>query len=304
MDGWTETQSDERLLGVSMTGVQDAFALLGWETGSAEIAGFQKICQNWANHEATEYAAILGIPRPLLVTLIKPEGTGSQVFGCSNGLHWDWSPYYIRRVRMTANDALAQTLMDQGFPCYPELYDLSKVFPEITDPWGQIEVFSRHSVSNKRDILNGCNTVVFEFPVKSYSDRTQADVSAIEQLENVKSFTVNYCDHMPSSTITVKDGEWEDVAQWIHANWDSYITASFFPYSDAKYPLLPYEAITAEQYNQLIANIPEDSKRVLENGRITYTVDEDRLNWYERKLEDPDDVELPSACSSGACPIR
>lgn len=301
MDGWAETQLDERLLGVSITGAQDAFALLGWKTESLEVEDFLKYCRYVANEEATEYATKLGVPRPLLVTTIKPEGTGSQVFGCTNGLHWDWSPYYIRRVRMTANDALAQTLMDQGFPCYPEIYDLSKKFPDITDPWEQIKAFDQRTTVEKRDILSACNTVVFEFPVKSYSDRTQADVGAIEKLENVKAFTVNYCDHMPSSTITVKDGEWDAVAEWIHENWDSYITASFFPYSDAKYPLPPYEAITEQHYNLLTRNIPEHSKRVLENGRITYTVDEDRLNWYERKLEDPDDVILSS---SGSCPIR
>jgi hypothetical protein len=301
MPGWAETQLDERLLGVSMTGSQDAFALMSWKTGSAETRSFLEQCNEWANDEADKYAAILGVPRPLLVTTIKPEGTGSQVFGCSNGLHWDWSPYYIRRVRMTANDALAQTLIDQGFPCYPEIYDLASHLPDITDPWEQIAAFDELTEPLKRDILNDCNTVVFEFPVKSYSDRTQANVGAIEQLENVRVFTVDYCDHMPSSTITVKDGEWEAVAEWINVNWDDYITASFFPYSDAKYPLLPYEAITETDYYAKVDLIPDTAKRYLDNGRLTYAVDEALLNTYERQLEDPDDIVLSSA---GACPIR
>jgi ribonucleoside-diphosphate reductase alpha chain/ribonucleoside-triphosphate reductase len=301
MPGWAETQLDERLLGVSLTGAQDAFALMGWATGGDEIRGFLRQCNDWANDEADKYATVLGVPRPLLVTTIKPEGTGSQVFGCSNGLHWDWAPYYIRRVRMTANDALAQTLIDQGFPCYPEIYDLASHLPDITDPWEQIATFDDLPDPFKRDILNDCNTVVFEFPVKSYSDRTQANVGAIEQLENVRMFTVDYCDHMPSSTITVKDGEWEDVAEWINVNWDDFITASFFPYSDAKYPLLPYEAITEAEYYAKVDSIPETAKRYLDNGRLTYVVDEVLLNKYERQLEDPDDVVLSS---SGACPIR
>lgn len=304
MDGWSETQLEERLLGVSLTGCQDAFALLGWSTGSDEIEELLTKIRFWANDEADIYSKRLGVPRPLLVTCIKPEGTASQIFGVSNGLHWDWSPYYIRRVRMTAIDALAQTLMDQGYRCYPELYDLSNAGIDGDDDWSRLANFDKLEQKQKRKILNGCNTVVFEFPVKSYATRTQAEVSAIEQLENVKTFTTAYTDHMPSSTISVKDGEWDDVADWVSDNWDSFITASFFPYYGGAYPLLPYEQIDETEYNDRLAEIKDSNKQVNPNGRISYKVDVALLNRYERGLVDPDDVDLGSDCSTGACPIR
>lgn len=313
MSGWDDTQKEERLLGVSVTGWQDAFTLLGWQTGDVEIETLLTFMREWANDEATKYAAKLGVPRPLLVTAVKPEGTASQVFGVSNGLHWDWAPYYIRRVRMTGKDALAQTLMDQGFPCYPELYDLDKVRRHTEyseedwakfDGWQKLKAFDGLLNFEKRHILNNSNTVVFEFPVKSYSDRTQSEVSAIEQLENLKAFTLNYCDHMPSVTISVKDDEWEDVAEWIDANWDSFITASFFPYYDAKYPLLPYEAIDQSEYETRLAAIPERWKVTLPNGRNRFVIDELLLNKNEWQLDEVKDDEPLSDCNSGACPVR
>jgi hypothetical protein len=279
---------------------------MGWETGDKAINIFLTWCNEIANKEADVYSRVLGVPRPLLVTCIKPEGTASSVFGVSSGLHWDWSPYYIRRVRMTAKDALAQTLLNQGFLCKPELYDLERLYPDTNlTSWDRLELFDKLDLGSKLEILNGCNTVVFEFPVKSYSTRTQSEVSAIEQLESLKSFASCYTDHMPSCTISVKDGEWDDVAEWIDNNWDDYLTASFFPYYASKYPLLPYEAITEEEYDRLVSSIPEYSKLVLSNGRITYKVDEDLLNQFEAKLDtSTDDEELGSDCNSGACPIR
>lgn len=314
MNGWNETQLDERLLGVSITGAQDVFQQMNWETGGEEIECLLKAMNEWANNEADIYSKQLNIPRPLLVTTIKPEGTASQVYGVSNGLHWDWSPFYIRRVRMTSADALAQTLMDQGFPCYPEVYDLWKLseyteyeseeLNKLTD-WEKLDIYINLDSYTKRYILNSCNTVVFEFPVKSFAKRTQADVSAIEQLENVKSFTVHYTDHMPSSTISVKDGEWDLVAEWLYDNWDTFITASFFPYYGGNYPLLPYEEIDETEYNRRISAIGDSSKVVLQNGRVTFKVNTDLLNQYERYIEDPDNVELPGDCNTkGACPVR
>lgn len=244
---------------------------------------------------------------------ILSHNTASQIFGVSNGLHWDWSPYYIRRVRMTAKDALAQTLIDQGFPCYPELYDLHKVrkhtqYSEADwhqlDDWQKLKEFDGLMNFEKRHLLNNSNTVVFEFPVKSYSDRTQSEVSAIEQLENLKAFTLYYCDHMPSVTITVKDHEWNAVAEWIDANWDNFITASFFPYYDAKYPLLPYEAIDSDEYDRRMAAIPTQWKATLSNGRNRFVIDEVLLNKNEWQLDEVKDDEPLSDCSSGACPVR
>lgn len=302
---WTETQADERLLGVSMTGCQDMFSMMGWKTGSIEIDEFLHFANAVANNEAYRYAKEINIPRPLLVTTTKPEGSSSTIFGTSSGLHWDWAPYYIRRVRMTSKDALALTLLDQGFTAYPELYDLEKAFPDQTlTAWDRIEHFDKFPSATRRALLKECNTIVFEFPVESNSSSTQSEISAREQLESVKAFTNIYCDHMPSSTISVKDDEWDDVANWIKDNWDSYITASFFPYFGAKYPLLPLEAITMEEYQSKLTLIPSESITVLDSGRITFRVNHDLLTAHEQALDKSTDEDLGSDCEKGSCPIR
>ncbi len=235
---------------------------------------------------------------------ILSHNTASQVYGVSNGLHWDWAPFYIRRVQMSAKDALAQTLIDQGFPAYPTPYDLGVLLPE-GDVWEKITKFDSLDRREQLELLNKSSAVIFEFPVKSYSDRTQSEVGAIEQLENLKVFTKLYCDHMPSVTISVKDHEWDDVANWVDQNWDSFITASFFPYFDAKYPLLPYEAIAESQYHERLEAISERWRVTLPNGRNRFVIDELWLNKYEWSIDDnPDDEEISSDCSTGACPVR
>lgn len=343
-----QIQKEERLLGVSATGWRDVFDALGWETNGPEIKELLKLCRHWANDEATKYARVLGVPRPLLVTTIKPEGTASQVFGTASGLHWDWSPYYTRRVRMSGSDPLAKTLIEQGFPCYPELYDLAKYndqyvnsdtliashttlntdtrkwyqkvidfvkgkhpkhydYSEVwesIDNWRRLDIFDELSEKKKKSILLNANTVVFEFPIKSLASISQKEVSAVEQLENMRNFTLYYTDHMPSSTITVKEHEWDNVIQWVANNWSEYTTASFLPYYGGQYPLLPYEEIDREEYYKRVEAISDAYKTVLDNGRTIFKVDESLLQVFEMDLEDPDDVDLGSACSTGACPIR
>ena len=313
------TQLDERLLGVSATGWRDVFDALGWKTGDERIAKLQRQCREWANDEATKYAEELGVPRPLLVTTIKPEGTASQIFGTGSGLHWDWAPFYIRRIRMSASDALAKTLIEQGFPCYPELYDLAEWKPEYSsivgvteeywkeiDNWKRLHYFGALDIPAGKKILLESNTVVFEFPVKSLAKQSQGSVSAIEQLENMKSFTVNYCDHMPSSTITVKPEEWDEVIEWVHDNWADFTTASFLPYYGGGYPLLPNEEIDETEYESRLSFIPAKYKEDLSNGKVMFRVDEDLLRSIEAGLVDPDDVDLNknSSCSTGLCPVR
>lgn len=313
MPGWNETQLEERLLGVSATGWQDTFDLLGWDYNSPEASRLRKYMRFWANDEATKYSERLGVPRPLLVTTIKPEGTASTVYGCSWGVHNNWSPYYIRRMRITSKDALSKVLLAQGYPCYPEIYDLEKLVKYYSgdkeflklDAWERLELFDQLSDEAKREILDSCNTVVFEFPIQSSAKKTQAEVSAIDQLENTKLFTQEYTDHMPSSTISVKEHEWNQVIDWLYENWTTgFITASFLAFYDSQYPLLPYEAISKEQYEERLKKIPERLKTEYAPGKFYFTVDMELLAQEEKKLDDPDDVELDSACSQGTCPSR
>lgn len=305
-----DTQSEERLLGVSATGWRMLFDLLGWTTASPEVINLQTSMRDWANDEATRYAKVLGVPRPLLVTTIKPEGTGSKVFGSTDGLHWDWAPYYIRRIQMATTDALARTLKLQGFPWNPKDYDLNRIIePDNTDltAWDRIDLFNDMTDDQKDKMFVKSNAVTFDFPIKSPAKIAGGTVSAIEQLENVRSFAVNYTDHMPSSTITIKDGEWDSVAEWINENWDTYVTASMFSYFNGSYPLLPYEDITEETYNSLVDAFDPNYITTVD-GRVTFLVDEELMAREERKdLEDDidiDAVDLGAGCATAACPIR
>jgi|GEM_PF-332109 len=305
-----DTQIEERLLGVSATGWRMLFDLLDWTTASPEVVNLQKSMNAWANDEATRYAEVLGVPRPLLVTTIKPEGTGSKVFGSTDGLHWDWAPYYIRRIQMATTDALARTLKIQGFPWNPKDYDLNRLIaPDNTNltVWNRIDLFNDMTDEQRDEIFFASNAVTFDFPIKSPAKVAGGTVSAIEQLENVKSFAVNYTDHMPSSTITVKDHEWDDVAEWINKNWDSYVTASMFSYFNGSYPLLPYEDITEDEYYRLVDQFDPNYITTI-NGRTTFMVDEELMAKEERKdLEDDidiDAVDLGAGCASSGCPIR
>ncbi len=297
-----ETQIEERLLGVSATGWRKMMDMLGWQTAGPEIIDLQKKMRQWANDEATKYAAKLGVPRPLLVTCIKPEGTSSKVFGSSDGLHWEWAPYYIRRIQMSTTDALAKALKAQGFIWHPVPYDLDK-YVTGADTWDRIKVIEGMSETEKDELFTKSNAVQFSFPVKAAAKVSQGDVSAIEQLENVRSFALNYTDHLPSSTVTVKPNEWREVANWVHTNWKDYITAAFLAYWSGNYPLLPYEDITEEEYKQLVSSF--DPQYVTPTG---FKVDESLVNRFElNDLEDGvdiDDVDLGAGCDKLGCPIR
>lgn len=316
MEGWSETQLEERLLGVDCCGWQNFFDLLGWSSTGEESIATRKTIREWANDEATVYANRLGCPRPLLVTCAKPNGTAAQVYGTSSGIHWDWSPFYVRRVRMTSQDALAKTLIEQGYSCYPESYELDNVQSIIEpkfvqsdwnnlSPWQKLDIFNNLESFAKKQVLDLCNTVVFEFPVKSPAIRCQSEISILEQLESSKLFNNEFCDHMASCTITVKEDEWDIIPKWLHENWNEFVTASFLPHYGGKYPLLPFEEITEEEYKRRLNEIPDRFKQVNDNGTVTFKVAEELLNLYERQIENPDDVELTdSACEKGSCPLR
>lgn len=297
------TQQEERLLGVSATGWRQLFDLMGWSTNSIEVQFLQKNMNRWANDEATRYAEELGVPRPLLVTCIKPEGTLSKVAGSSEGLHWDWAPYSILRVEASGSDALAKTLVEQGFPWYPKPNNLSRLIVGGETVWDKIKLFAELSTEDKKDMFKYCDAVLFEFPLKSEGTTSTGEVSALEQLDNVQSFLNNYTDHMPSSTITVRPNEWAGVAYWVWSNWEDFATAAFLSYWSGNHPLLPKEDITEEQYYALVNSF--NSKYRKGNS---FVVDEELLAYHEALADsagvDVDDVDLGAACSSGACPPR
>ena len=220
-DSWRENCEEERLLGVSLTGVCDnsLFKKVNEPTRRL-LADLRKFA-----HERSEfYAKALGINTPKQVTLVKPSGTVSQLCNCSSGIHPRYSDYYIRRVRVSSKDPIAKLLKDKGVPCNPEV--------------GQ--TWEDHS------------TLVFEFPIKSPRGSLQrTDFSALEQLEYWKMFNTFWCDGNPSVTIYVKEDEWVEVGAWVYENWDDVCGLSFLPFDGGLYPLAPYEEISKETYYNL-----------------------------------------------------
>jgi hypothetical protein len=183
-----------------------------------------------AKDTAKEWSEALGIPMPAAITCVKPSGTVSQLVNCSSGLHTAYAPYYIRRVRVNAHDAITKLLLAKGVPANPE----------VGQTW-----------------MN-CDTVVFDFPMKAPEGSVyRNDRTAIEQLEYWKMLKLYWCEHNPSCTIYVKDDEWLKVGAWVYENWDVIGGLSFLPYDGGTYELAPYEEITKEQYEELSKDFPE-----------------------------------------------
>ncbi|SNS20827.1 ribonucleoside-diphosphate reductase alpha chain/ribonucleoside-triphosphate reductase [Anaerovirgula multivorans] len=217
---WNTVQHRDRLLGCSLTGWQDTVNAMDM-CKELEVK-LLNILRVTAEDEAREYAEELGVSTPILVTTEKPEGSLSQLPTVSSGVHYSHSPYYIRRVRISAHDPLLKVCEELGYPVFPEVGQ---------DP-------------------ENCSTKVVEFPVKAPEGKTKADVSAIEQLENYKLFMDNYVNHNCSITVTVKDDEWGAVEDWIWDNWDSIVAITLLSDGDHVYDLMPYEAIGEEEFTK------------------------------------------------------
>jgi len=218
---WGYINDRDRLIGMSITGWQDMANAIGLtKEGEAELLSELK---DVAHRAAKEIADELGGNEPKLITTVKPEGTQTQMPTVSSGLHYSHSPYYYRRVRISADDALVKVAEELDWNVYPEV--------------GQDE--------------ETCQTKVIEFPVKAPEGKVKADVNAIEQLETYKMFMDNYVDHNASITVHVKEDEWEDVEKWLWENWDSVVGISFLSYSDSFYELMPYQEVTEREYKEL-----------------------------------------------------
>ena len=262
---WDYIQKRDRLLGVSLTGIVDAYNLLNDEA-KKEFPSLIKQLRDIARQECDKYHDELGIPRSLLVTTNKPEGSISQLPTVSSGIHAPYSPYYFRRVRVSKTDPVSKALLDLGLKAVPE--------------------------NNQGDDINSnaCNTLVFTIPIKTSATIRAIDESAIEQLERYKLFITNYVEHTVSVTITVAEHEWDDVTQWVWNNWEYCIGIAFLPRFDpseleSPYPNMPYESITKEQYY----DIELDEEKFIE-----------LISKYELEHEEH---ELEYDCKTG-CPVR
>lgn len=219
---WKKNCEQERLLGVSITGQ--------WDSACARDPQILKKLKATAIETNRKYAKRFGIGPSTCITCVKPSGTVSQTVDCASGMHPRHAPYYIRRIRISATDALFKMLKDQGVPYFPEV--------------GQT--------------IETASTYVLEFPVKAPDGAIcKDDIDAITQLEHWKIVKEHYTEHNPSVTISVGDDEWLTVANWVYTHWDLVGGLSFLPRSNHVYQLAPYEAITKEKYEEMRRRLGE-----------------------------------------------
>jgi ribonucleoside-diphosphate reductase alpha chain len=234
---WKKNCEKERLLGVSVTGQ--------WDSKIArEPVVLQKL-KNLSIDVNKKYAKRFNISQSTCITCVKPSGTVSQTVDCASGMHPRHSQYYIRRVRISATDALFKMLKDQGVPYYPEV--------------GQT--------------LENATTYVLEFPVKAPQDAIfKNDLSALDQLKHWKVVKVNYTEHNPSVTISVGEEEWLAVANWVYENWNLVGGLSFLPRSNHVYQLAPYEEINREKYEEMLAKVADlDFSKIVTYEKVDET---------------------------------
>lgn len=225
---WKKNAEEERLLGVSLTGIMDHPVMCAAPDRVEHLKHWLSELRKHAWKVNAEMAKRIGINPSKAITCLKPSGTVSQLVDSSSGIHTRWSPYYIRNVRGDKKDPLAQFMVAAGFP-------------------------------HEDDVTKPDHTYVFSFPMKSPEYSVfRNDLSAIEQLEVWKIYYENWCDHNPSCTIYVKEHEWFDVGAWVYRNFDKIGGLSFLPYSDHIYKQAPYIEITEEEYDEWIKKLPDE----------------------------------------------
>ena len=251
---WKTNTEEERLLGVSLTGIMDHPVLARMTDSKIWLQEMKQV----AIDTNREYAEKIGIPRSTAITCVKPSGTVSQLTDSASGIHARHNPFYIRTVRGDNKDPLTQFMKEEGIPFEP-------------------------------DITKPDSVTVFSFPMKSPSGAiTRTEMSAIEQLELWKLYALNWCEHKPSVTISVKEEEWMEVGSWLYDNFDIASGVSFLPFSDHTYQQAPYQDIEADDYLEW-------------NGRVPSALDWTKFSKYEKEDNTSGSREL--ACTADACEV-
>jgi len=222
---WERNCKEERLLGVSMTGIMDS-ELTNGKKGNLEklltTLKTEAIIQNKTT------AKSIGINESVAITCVKPSGTVSQLVDAASGIHARHNPYYIRTVRADVKDPLCIFMKEKGFPCEP-------------------------------DVMKPEHTMVFSFPMKTPKNAVfRTDMTALEQLNLWLTYQRSWCEHKPSVTISVKENEWMEVGAWVWEHFDEVSGVSFLPFSDHTYKQAPYQDCTEEEYKELLKALPKD----------------------------------------------
>ena len=224
---WKKNTEEERLLGVSLTGIMDN-AYMSEVSDDFDLPGMLEELRDHARKTNEEWAEKLGIPASASITCVKPSGTVSQLVDSASGIHARHNPYYIRRIRMDKKDPIYHFLKNQGVPVEDEAFR-----PD--------------------------STAVFAFPQKAPEGAVcRTDKTAIEQLELWLIYQRYWSEHKPSVTISVKDYEWPEVGAWVWKNFDEISGVSFLPFSDHTYQQAPYTDCTKEEYEQAVEQMPKD----------------------------------------------
>jgi ribonucleoside-triphosphate reductase (thioredoxin) len=220
---WANNTEEERLLGVSLTGIMDNPLLTSKNAG---LEATLKELQNVAVKTNADWAERLGIPVSAAITCVKPSGTVSQLVDSASGIHARHSEYYIRTVRGDNKDPLTQFMKDQGIPSEP-------------------------------CVMKPEQTTVFSFPQKSPPNAvTRNDMTAVEQLEAWLVYQRHWCEHKPSVTISVRDSEWVQVGAFVYKHFDEMSGVSFLPHLDHVYEQAPYQDCTKQEYEEMLSFMP------------------------------------------------
>jgi len=219
---WIQNTEEERLLGVSLTGIMDN------QLTSNPKKEFLMRLRKEAVDTNKEFAKKLGIPQSTAITCVKPSGTVSQLVDSASGIHSRHSQYYIRTVRGDKKDPLTTLMIEKGMPHEP-------------------------------DITKPDSVVVFSFPMKAPDGCiTRNDLTAIDQLETWLMYQRYWCEHKPSCTVSVREHEWLDVGAWVYKYFDEISGVSFLPHSEHVYQQAPYQDINREEYLEAIKLMPQN----------------------------------------------
>ena len=255
---WKDNTEEERLLGVSLTG-QFGHKFMSGKEDLVMLESFLMTIRERAREVNKEEAGKIGIPESAAITCVKPSGTVSQLVGVSSGMHPWHSPYYIRTVRGSKGDPISTFLKEVGIP--------------VED-----------------DVMKPNDTYVFSFPVKAPEGAiVRNDLTAIQHLDIWLVYQRAWCEHKPSITVSVKEDEWMEVGAWVYKNFDEVSGISFLPHSDHTYKQAPYQEVSKEEYDGLVAKMPKN------------------IRWEDLSFYETEDGTSPSAtlaCSSdGNCEL-
>lgn len=278
---WKKNCEEERLMGVSLTGQMDNVDLMTEEK--------LDILKSYAVKVAKRASKALGINLSAAITTGKPSGTVSQLANCASGVHPRYAPFYIRRYRISASDPLYRMMRDQGVEFVPEVGQ----GPEAVEQKRQALIKEGYTAEEAARFVpdwtpESVDTWVVAFPEASPAGAiTRDQVSALDQLRWYLKIQKHWCEHNQSMTVYVRDDEWLEVGSFVYENFDDIIGVSFLPYDGGQYELAPYEEITQEEYERMVAEFPQ--------------IDYSALSAYE--MDDNTTGAQALACSASGCEL-